>query len=69
LGIEIPAATTEKLVLSLFDQTGKLCLRQNYTSQKGDNFVNLYPGGMAAGVYLLHVQGAQTDQTIRVLKQ
>jgi hypothetical protein len=69
LGVVIPAMTSEKLVLSLFDQTGKICLRQNYTTQKGNNFVNLYPGGMAAGVYLLHVQGAQTNQTIRVLKQ
>ena len=69
LGMVIPAVTSEKLVLSLFDQTGKICLRQNYTTQKGNNFVNLYPGGIAAGVYLLHVQGAQTNQTIRVLKQ
>jgi len=69
LGVVIPAMTSEKLVLSLFDQTGKICLRQNYTTQKGNNFVNLYPGGIAAGVYLLHVQGAQTNQTIRVLKQ
>jgi hypothetical protein len=69
LGVMIPAVTSEKLVLSLFDQTGKICLRQNYTTQKGNNFVNLYPGGMAAGVYLLHLQGAQTNQTIRVLKQ
>ena len=69
LGVVIPALTSEKLVLSLFDQTGRICLRQNYTTQKGNNFVNLYPGGMAAGVYLLHVQGAQTNETIRVLKQ
>ncbi|HEY4287164.1 MAG TPA: T9SS type A sorting domain-containing protein [Puia sp.] len=69
LGVMIPSTTSEKLVLSLFDQTGKMCMRQNYTTQKGDNFVNLYPGGMAAGVYLLHIQGAQTNQTIRVLKQ
>jgi len=69
LGVVIPAVTSEKLVLSLFDQTGKMCLRQNYTTQKGDNFVNLYPGGLAAGVYLLQIQGAQTNKTIRVLKQ
>ena len=69
VGLVIPAVTSEKLVLSLFDQTGKMCLRQNYTTQKGNNIVNLYPGGIAAGVYLLHVQGAQTNQTIRVLKQ
>jgi len=69
VGVVIPAVTSEKLVLSLFDQTGKMCLRQNYTTQRGNNIVNLYPGGIAAGVYLLHVQGAQTNQTIRVLKQ
>ena len=69
LGVVIPAVTSEKLILSLFDQTGKICMRQNYTTQKGNNIVNLYPGGIAAGVYLLHVQGAQTNQTIRVLKQ
>jgi hypothetical protein len=69
LGVRIPATAPEKLVLSLLDQTGKVCLRQNYTTQTGNNFVNLYPSGMAAGVYLLHIQGARTDETIRVLKQ
>jgi len=69
LGILIPAVSSEKLALSLLDQSGRVCLRQNYTTQRGDNFVNLYPVGMASGVYLLHIQGAKTDRTIRVLKQ
>ncbi len=69
LGVQIPATAPEKLVLCLLDQTGKVCLRQNYTTQKGDNFINLYPAGMASGVYLLHIQGAQTERTIRVLKE
>lgn len=69
LGVQIPATAPEKLVLSLLDQTGKACLHQNYTTQKGDNFINLYPAGLASGVYLLHIQGAQTERTIRVLKE
>jgi hypothetical protein len=69
LGVRIPAQSTERLVLSLFDQTGRVCLRQNYTTQKGDNLINLYPQGLAAGVYLLQVRGDRTNQTIRVLKQ
>jgi len=69
LGVRIPAQSTERLVLSLFDQTGRVCLRQNYTTQKGDNLINLYPQGLAAGVYLLQVRGERTNQTIRVLKQ
>ena len=69
LGVRIPAQSTERLVLSLFDQTGRVCLRQNYTTQKGDNLINLYPQGLAAGVYLLQVRGDRTNQTIRVLKR
>jgi len=69
LGVRIPAMSAERVVLSLFDQTGRLCLRQNYTTQKGENLVNLYPQGLAAGVYLLQVRGDRMNQTIRVLKQ
>jgi len=69
VGVRIPAMSAERLVLSLFDQTGRLCLRQNYTTQKGENLVNLYSQGLAAGVYLLQVRGDRTNQTIRVLKQ
>jgi hypothetical protein len=69
LGVRVSSVGTERLVMSLFDQTGRLCLRQNYTAQKGENLVNLYPQGLAAGVYLLQVRGDRTNQTIRVLKQ
>ena len=69
LGVRVSSVATERLVLSLFDQTGRLCLRQNYTTQKGENLVNLYPQGLAAGVYLLQVRGDRTNQTIRVLKE
>ncbi|MBS1605532.1 MAG: T9SS type A sorting domain-containing protein [Bacteroidetes bacterium] len=69
LGVRVSSVASERLVLSLFDQTGRLCLRQNYTMQKGENLVNLYPQGLAAGVYLLQVRGERTSQTIRVLKQ
>ena len=69
LNLKIPATTPEKLVLTLLDPTGKTCLRQNVSTRTGDNFVSLYPSGLTAGVYFLHIQGAQTNQTIRVLKQ
>jgi len=68
LGVRIPAVSAERLVLSLYDQTGRVCLRQNYTTQKGENLINLYPQGLAAGVYFLQVRGERTNQTIRVLK-
>lgn len=69
LGVRIPAAAPEKMVLSLLDQSGRVCVRSVYSAMTGINFVNLDGSGLAAGVYLLRVQGGRTEQTIRVLKQ
>ena len=70
IGLRIAAIVSDRLVLSLMDATGRICLKQSVNAQPGNNFVNLYPSaGMAAGVYFLHIQGSHTDQTIRVLKQ
>jgi hypothetical protein len=70
IGLRIQAMEADRLVLSLMDGTGRSCLRQTMSVQTGNNFINLYPSaGMAAGLYLLHVQGAHMDQTIKVLKK
>lgn len=70
LGLRIAATMPDKLVFSLTDLSGRVCWQQTYSEQTGNNFVNLYPpAGMAAGMYLLQVKGAHTQQTIKVLKQ
>ena len=69
LEVHIPSGGAERLVLTLMDATGRVCLRQPYTTQVGDNFVDLNPpSGLAAGVYLLQVTGSVTNKTVRVVK-
>jgi len=70
IGLRIQATEADRLVLSLMDGTGRTCLRQSVSAQTGNNFINLYPSaGMAAGIYLLHIQGSHMDQTVKVLKK
>jgi hypothetical protein len=70
IGLRIQATDADRLVLTLMDGTGRSCLRQSVNAQTGNNFINLYPSaGMAAGVYLLHIQGSHMDQMVKLLKK
>lgn len=70
LGLRIASAIPDRLVFTLVDLSGRTCWQQTYSAQTGNNFVNLYPpAGIAAGMYMLQIKGAHTNQTIKVLKQ
>lgn len=70
IGLRVQATDADRLVLTLMDGTGRSCLRQSVNAQTGNNFINLYPSaGMAAGVYLLHIQGSHMDQMVKLLKK
>ena len=70
IGVKINTGASDQLTLTLMDMTGRVYLRQAYRAQAGNNFINMYPSaGIAKGVYLLHVKGGATNQTIKLLKE
>ncbi|MFI5156707.1 MAG: T9SS type A sorting domain-containing protein, partial [Chitinophagales bacterium] len=49
--------------------TGKVYSRQTFNGQAGDNYINIYPTGASAGMYILNINGNTISQTIKLIKQ
>jgi len=69
LSVRVGSTGSDQLNLTLTDLQGRIYMRRVYSTQAGNNFIDLYPSGsMAGGIYLLNVRGAAVNQTIKVLK-
>jgi hypothetical protein len=67
--LKVNTSISDNLSLVLSDATGKILLRQNLSTQAGDNLVNLAPAGVARGMYILTISGNGYYQTAKLIKQ
>jgi hypothetical protein len=67
--MKINVSRAQNLIMTVSDMVGKTLVSQSYQAQVGDNFVNLQPRGVSAGMYVLHIHGDTYDQTVKLAKQ
>jgi hypothetical protein len=67
--LKISVSRPQNLSITVSDMVGKTYISQSYQAQSGDNMVNLQPGTVGNGMYVLHIHGDTYDQTVKVEKQ
>ncbi|MDP4238196.1 MAG: DUF5010 domain-containing protein [Bacteroidota bacterium] len=69
LRIDIPSDKQDEVLLTLFDMSGKLLLKQNSALEAGNNILSLNQvGKLNQGVYLLIITKHQKQRTYKVVK-
>jgi hypothetical protein len=66
--VEIDAAVSETVRITVMDNTGKTVLQTSTTLRKGNNTLNLNISILPAGTYYLKVAGTNINQVIRLQK-
>ena len=66
--LKLNTGMTENVTFTVTDMLGKVYLRQSSNIQTGDNLINLNPQ-VAAGFYILHIQGNTYDKTVKLVKE
>ena len=61
-------ATSEICLISIFDTDGKLIQKEQVQAQAGKNVFQLDAANWSAGVYLVHIRGAETKLSVKVSK-
>ncbi len=68
--IKISEPAQDKITLTLIDISGRVYQRQSYNAQTGGDFLDLYPtGNIPAGLYLLNINSAAVNKTVKLVKQ
>jgi hypothetical protein len=51
----------------VLDLTGKVVFTQNASVNEGDNLINVNTGTMAAGIYVVNIQGASVNTNMKII--
>lgn len=69
LTLQLTSSSTNKLVLEVSDQVGRLVMRKDEVLLTGENLVELDMTGWAAGSYLLQLHSTELDKTVKIMKR
>jgi Secretion system C-terminal sorting domain len=65
----ISVTKKEKITYCIIDQSGKTLLQNNVSVNEGSNMVLIETNSLAAGVYILSLNGKDIDTKLRFIKQ
>jgi hypothetical protein len=65
--ISMKVKSSDAIAINVLDLTGKVVFTQNANVNEGDNLINVNTGTMAAGIYVVNIQGTSVNTNMKII--